>query len=343
MDASSGTILAKKNMNLRLPPASLTKLMTLYVTFEALAQGQIKVTDKVRISEKAWRRGGSRMFLKEGSHVPLQKLIEGIIVASGNDACVAMAQYIAGNETSFAQLMNQTAKRLGMKNTHFIDSTGLPKPTHYATAHDLAILTRALIRDFPQYYGWFKQKWITYNHIRQPNRNRLLWRDPSVDGLKTGHTEAAGYCLIASGVRNNTRLISVVLGTSSDKARSNDSQALLNWGFRFYKSHKLFTANTPITKARIWLAKQKYIPLGVERDLYVAIPAGEYKYLKATTQIQSKLHAPIIKGQAYGSIQVTLKGKVIANAPLISLKSDIKGGLWSRMVDHVELLFKKIF
>lgn len=343
MDANSGTIIAKKNMDGRLPPASLTKLMTLYVISEALSRGQITLDDKVRISEEAWRRGGSRMFVKEGSSVPVKLLIQGIIVASGNDACVAMAQYIAGSESSFAALMNQTAKRLGMTNTHFVDSTGLPKPAHYATPHDLAILARALIQNFPQYYSWYKQKWIKYNGIRQPNRNRLLWRDPSVDGLKTGHTQAAGYCLISSGVRNSMRLISVVMGTPSDADRSNDSQALLNWGFRFYRSHKIFSANTAIAKPRVWFAKHKYASLGVTKDLYVTTPVGQFKNIKASMQLPSKLHAPIIKGQAYGKIQITLKDKPVATTDLVALDDDPKAGLWSRAIDHIELFFKGLF
>lgn len=343
MDANSGAILAQKNMNEKLPPASLTKLMTLYVASQALAQGQIRLDEKVRVSKEAWSRGGSRMFLKEGSYVTVRELIEGIIVASGNDACVAIAQYIGGNEISFAQLMNQTAQRLGMKDSHFVDSTGLPRPGHYATAYDLALLTRALINNFPQYYGWYKQKWIRYNKIKQPNRNRLLWRDPSVDGLKTGHTDAAGYCLIASARRHNMRLISVVMGTPSDTARSNDSQSLLNWGFRYYRTYKLFNANTPVIKSRVWLAQQKEVEFGLTRDLYITVPSGQYKSIKATIKIQPKLRAPIIKGQAYGKIEINLKGKIIATAKLVALNGDARAGWFSRSIDHIELFFKNIF
>jgi D-alanyl-D-alanine carboxypeptidase (penicillin-binding protein 5/6) len=329
-------------MNEKLPPASLTKLMTLYVTSEALAQGQIQLDDKVRVSKEAWSRGDSRMFLKEGSYVTVRELIEGIIVASGNDACVAISQYIGGNEQNFVRLMNQTAKRLGMKDTHFVDSTGLPRPGHYSTAYDLALLTRALINNFPQYYGWYKQKWITYNNIKQPNRNRLLWRDPSVDGLKTGHTNAAGYCLISSAKRNGMRLISVMMGTPSDTARSNDSQALLNWGYRYYHTYKLFKANTPLTKARVYLAKQKEIELGITRDLYVTIPSGQYKFIKAKIAIQPKLKAPVIKGHTYGHIQVYLKGNLIAKVLLVALSGDPLAGWFSRSIDHIELFFKNI-
>lgn len=340
MDANSGKIIAQKNMNEQMQPASLTKLMTLYIAEEALAQGQISLTDKVRVSKVAWSTGGSRMFLKLGSHVQVQKLIQGIIVASGNDACVALAQFIAGTQNAFAKLMNMTAKRLGMTKSHFVDPTGLPRPGHVTTPHDLAVLTRHIILDYPQYYHFFSEKWIDYNHIRQPNRNRLLWRMPGVDGLKTGHTKEAGYCLIASGVQHGMRLISVVMGTPTDAARANDSQALLNWGFRFYNSHKIFSANTPITKKRIWMGNSKYVAMGLARDLFVTIPTGQYKKLKASMDIPKKLEAPIVKGQTYGNVSITLNGKVIATAPIIALTNDARGGLWTRMTDHIALWFK---
>lgn len=340
MDANTGQILAEKNMNKRMAPASLTKLMTLYITATTLAQGQINITDKVRISKAAWKTGGSRMFVKLGSHVPLQDLIEGIIVASGNDACVAVSEYIAGSQNSFAQLMNQTAAKLGMKNSHFVDATGLPRPGHYSTPYDLAILVRAIITHYPQYYHWYKQKWITWNGIKQPNRNRLLWRDTAVDGLKTGHTSEAGYCLITSGMKHGMRLISVVMGTPSDSARANDSQALLNWGFRFYNSHKLFSAGKSIATPRVWLGASNTVPMGLTQDLYVTIPMGQYNNLKANLALAPRLTAPIVKGKPYGNVVVTLGGKVIAKAPLVALASDQKGGLWSRFIDHIALFFK---
>ena len=343
MDAQSGRILAKKNMNERMQPASLTKMMTSYVISEALKQGQIRLSDQVRISKNAWSRGGSRMFLKLGSHIPVRLLIEGIIVASGNDACVAMAEYIAGNEKSFAQLMNMTAKRLGMNNTHYTDSTGLPMPGHYSTPHDIAVLTRHLINDFPEDYKWYKQKWIKFNGIKQPNRNRLLWRDPNVDGVKTGHTKAAGYCLVSSAKHDGMRLISVVMGAPSDHSRSDDSQALLNWGFRFYKTFKLFDANSTITKPRVWSGKNKYTPMGVIKPLYVTIPIGQEKGLKASVSLQPKIEAPIKKGQQCGTVDVTLYGKPLKKAPLVALQSDSKGGLWTRMTDGVAKLFHKWF
>lgn len=340
MDANSGKIIASENMNDKLEPASTTKLMTLYIAEQALAQGQIDLNDKVEVSKNAWSRGGSRMFLKLGDRVTVQSLIQGIIVASGNDACTALAEYIAGNEASFANLMNQTAARLGMTNTHYDDSTGLPRPDHYSTAYDLAVLARHVVTDFPQYYGFYKDKWISYNGIRQPNRNRLLWREPGVDGLKTGHTKAAGYCLISSGVQHGMRLISVVMGTPSDADRANDSQALLNWGFRFYKTYKLYSAEQPITSPRIYMGKTKNVGLGLQQDMYVTIPAGEYNMLKASMELQSKLKAPVTKGETYGSVNITLNGKPIATAPLIALQDDPIGGAWSRLTDRVSMFIK---
>lgn len=343
MDANSGTIIAEKNMHKKMPPASLTKLMTLYVVSQAIANKQVSLDDTVRISKEAWSRGGSRMFLKLGSHVPLADLIHGIIVASGNDACVATAQYLAGNESSFAALMNQNAARLGMKDTHYVDSTGLPKPGHYSTPYDMALLTRAIINDFPQDYSWYKQKWIKYNNIRQPNRNRLLWRDPSVDGLKTGHTQSAGYCLISSAQRNGMRLLSVVMGTPSDSSRTNDSEDLLNWGFRFYETHKLFSGYTPLASPRVWLGKNEHAQLGLTHDLYVTVPRGSYASLKAKMSINPSLKAPIAAHQVCGNISVTLHNKTIAEIPLLALQADPAGGLWTRMTDHISLFFHHLF
>src|SRR3989338_1750659 len=295
MDANTGMILAHKNMHQRMEPASLTKLMTLYVTSQALQQGQIKLTDQVRVSDKAWKTGGSRMFIKAGSSVAVKDLIDGVIVASGNDACVALAQYVGGNEATFVDMMNQTAQQLGMKDTHFFDTTGLPNPTHYTTPYDIALLARALITHFPEDYTWYNQKWITYNGIKQPNRNRLLWRDNSVDGLKTGRTDSAGYCLVASAKRGVTRFVSVVMGAPTDEARSNNSEALLNWGFRFYHTHKLYDGNQALANPRVWLGKSNTVPVGLEQPLYVTIPAGAYAHLKPSLNIATALHAPIEK------------------------------------------------
>ncbi len=342
MDANSGKIIAEKNMDEKRPPASLTKIMTLYVISNALKTGQISLNDKVRISEDAWRTGGSRMFLKEGSMASVQELIDGIIIASGNDACVALSEYVAGSETAFVQMMNQTAQQLGMTSTHFTDSTGLPHPDHYTTAHDLAKLARALINNFPQDYAWYKQKWITYNKIKQPNRNRLLWRDPSVDGIKTGHTKAAGYCLISSAKRDGMRLISVMMGTPTDSARANDSQAILNYGFRFYESHELYTANTAVSTPRVWLGKNKTVALGVNKPLYITIPRGQYQNVKATVNLPDQLKAPIEQGNTYGTLNITLNNKEITTEPLIALANDPRAGVWSRLSDHVSLFFSKM-
>jgi len=344
MDADSGIVLAEKNMNERLPPASLTKLMTAYVASAALKQGQVKLEDMVTISPKAWKMGGSRMFIQVGNQVSVKELLDGIIVASGNDACVAMAEHVAGAEDTFVQLMNQNATRLGMQNTHYTDSTGMPDPNHYSSAYDIATLTRAIIRDYPEDYAWYKQQWIHYNNIRQPNRNRLLWRDPSVDGLKTGHTEDAGYCLVSSALRNNMRLISVVLGTPSDNSRTEDSQILLNWGFRFFETHKLFSASQALDQKmqpRIWYGKNKYANLGFAQNAFVTIPVNQYKQLQANIVVEQKLKAPIIKNQPYGSVNVTLNGQPLTTIPVVALENDPKGNIFSRAWDHIAILFSK--
>lgn len=344
MDANTGEVLAQKNMNDRLQPASLTKLMTAYVSSGALRQGQIKLTDQVLISPKAWKMQGSRMFVQVGTQVSVKDLLNGIIVASGNDACVAMAEHVAGAEDVFVQLMNQNASRLGMQNTHYTDSTGMPNPDHYSTAYDIALLTRAIIKDFPEDYTWYKQKWIFYNNIRQPNRNRLLWRDASVDGLKTGHTDSAGFCLVASALRDKMRLVTVILGAPSDAVRTNDSQALLNWGYRFFETHQLFSKNQTIdskTQPRVWFGQTKYAKLGFADDAYVTIPMNQFKGLKANMVIQEKIMAPVIKGQAYGSVNVTLNGQPLTSIPVVALEGDPKGGILSQAWDHIAILFAK--
>lgn len=346
MDANTGEVLAQQNMNDRLPPASLTKLMTAYVASQALRDGQIKMNDMVTISEKAWRMSGSKMFIKVGSQVSVKDLLDGIIVASGNDSCVAMAEHIAGTEDVFVQLMNQQAARLGMQNTHYTDSTGMPNPDHYASAYDLALLTKAIIHDFPEDYKWYKQQWIIFNNIRQPNRNRLLWRDPSVDGLKTGHTDEAGFCLVASALRNNMRLISVVLGTPSDNSRTEDSAALLNWGFRFFESHKLFSAGQTLDskmQPRIWYGKDKYAKLGFPEDVYVTIPANQFKKLKANIVVDQSIKAPIVKGKTYGAVNVTLNDQPLTTIPVVALADDPQGGIITRGWDHIAILFAKWF
>lgn len=340
MDAESGAMLADKDADIKMPPASLTKIMTLYIISQSLKAGQISLDDLVTISPKAWRMKGSRMFVKVGSQVPVKDLIQGIVVQSGNDACTAMAEYVAGTEDAFADLMNQTAQKLGMKNSHFLDSTGLPNPDHYTTAHDLAILAQALAQDFPEYYGWYQQKWFTYNKIKQPNRNRLLWRDPSVDGIKTGHTDEAGYCLVSSAKRSDMRLIAVLMGAPTDSARSNESEALLNFGFRFFESHQLYAANKPLSEQRVWMGQQDNTHFGLQKDLYVTIPRGTYAQLEANMTLDSKLQAPIKQGQVYGNVDVSLHGKSIVTAPLVALEENPEGGFMHRMMDRIRLLFR---
>lgn len=343
MDAKTGTIIAQKNMNTRMAPASLTKLMSLYIVFDALKSGQIQLSNKVLISKKAWETGGSRMFVRVGTDVSVQKLIEGVIVDSGNDAVTALSQFVGGTEATFVQMMNETAKKLHMTGSHFVDATGLPVPNHYTTPHDLALLTRAIIRDFPSYYHFFDEKWLSYDHIRQPNRNRLLWWDNWVDGLKTGHTKEAGYCLITSGKQKNTRLISVVMGTPTDMARAQDSQALLDYGFRFFNTYKLYAANTPIVTPRIPLGAFAKTPMGITKSLYVTTPRGDYGKLKANVTYQKNLQAPLKKGQTYATLTVTLQGKPVASAALIALSSNPEAGLWKRSTEKLATFFHKLF
>ena len=276
IDGNTGADLASLKPDERLAPASLTKLMTAYVVFQALAEGQIDLEDQVTVSEKAWRTQGSRMFIEVGTQVRVEDLVLGMIVQSGNDASVALAEHVAGSESVFVQVMNQNAARLGMAGSNFMNTTGLPDDNHYSTARDMATLARAIINEYPQYYSWYSVKQFKYNDIEQPNRNSLLWRDESVDGMKTGRTDDAGYCLVSSAERDGMRIISVVLGTSSAKARTDGSQALLNFGFRFFETRLLYRAGETITQARIWKAEKETTPLGLPDDLYVTIPRGSF-------------------------------------------------------------------
>ncbi len=338
-EVNSGKVLASQTPDQRMAPASLTKLMTLYLTFEALQAGRVHMTDMVPISENAWKTGGSRMFVKVGDHVPLSDLIDGVIVDSGNDACMALAEYVGGSESSFVSLMNTQAGLLGMKNTHYMDCTGLPDPNHYTTPHDMTILSRDIILNFPQYYPLFAQKTFTYNKITQPNRNRLLWRDAAVDGLKTGHTDEAGYCLIASAKHNDQRLLSVVLGAPTDEARAQYTENLLNYGFRFYDTQKLYKQDEMIKKMPVYLGKTKILPIGVAHDFYLTTIVGEHP--KIDFEIQSPIKAPIKQGQKIGVITATLKGVVIKNADLIALANISQGNVLSRLWDHMRLAVRK--
>ncbi|MGA7802627.1 MAG: D-alanyl-D-alanine carboxypeptidase family protein [Gammaproteobacteria bacterium] len=339
LDYDSGQVVAQDNPDERLPPASLTKLMTAYVVFKELEAGQIHMDDKVHISEHAWRTGGSRMFVQVGSKVPLKDLLQGMITQSGNDATVALAEHVAGTGQTFAAMMNRQAQLLGMTHSHFVDATGLPHPEHYTTARDISKVARALIRDFPEYYKLYSEKKFTWNNITQYNRNKLLWRDPSVDGMKTGHTEAAGYCLVTSAKRGNMRLISVVMGTASENARVDVSEALLNYGFRFYDTHKLYDAGQPLTNARVWKGAQDKIPLGLQHTLYVTVPRGQYKNLSASMTVNDRLMAPLTKDKQYGTVQVSLGDEVLARKPLVALQNVPEGSFWQRMLDEARLYF----
>ena len=343
IDVNSGKVIASKNPDVKMPPASLTKMMTLYVISNALNQNQIHLTDEVRVSQDAWRIGGSRMFVKEGQHVPVEELLKGIIVDSGNDACVAMAEFVGSSEAGFTELMNQQAQSLGMKESNFTDSTGLPNENHYTTSQDLAILGRALIRDFPQYYHWYKQKWYTYNGIRQPNRNRLLWRDELVDGIKTGHTSEAGYCLVSSALKGDMRLLAVVLNAPSDSARAEDSQRLLNYGFRFFETHKLYKAGQSLNQTYVYKAKNPELKVGMINDQFVTIPSGQYQKLQLITKIPSNLIAPIHKGDEIGELLIKLDDKLVQKAPVYALNDIEQAGFFGRCKDSVKLAWKNLF
>ena len=340
MDAATGKILASINPDEPLAPASLTKMMTSYVVSMALKEGKIHLTDLVPISEKSWRTGGSKMFVKIGTQVPVKELMQGIIVDSGNDACVAMAEFVAGSEDAFANLMNQTAEALGMTHTHFIDSTGLPNPMHHSSADDLALLARALVYSFPEDYQWYSQKWFVYNGIRQPNRNRLLWRDASADGIKTGHTDEAGYCLVASAKRNGTRLISVVMGAPTDAARADDSQKLLDYGFRFFETHVVYQANTELAQVAVSSGARAKVRAGVLNPFVVSVIPGQFNSVKYQISLVKSLQAPVQKGDVLGETLAQINGKIIAKAPVVALESDPVGSWWQKIVNKVGSWFK---
>jgi D-alanyl-D-alanine carboxypeptidase (penicillin-binding protein 5/6) len=340
LDHNSGQTLASKNEHQRLEPASITKLMTAYASFRALRAGQISLDEEVLISEKAWRTAGSRMFIEVGTRVTIENLLQGMIVQSGNDASVALAEHLAGTEATFAQVMNQYAAELGMRDTQYQNATGLPAQDHFTSAADIARLAIAIIEEFPQYYGWYAQKEFTYNNITQRNRNALLWRDPSVDGMKTGMTDAAGYCLVSSARRDDMRLIAVVLGAKSSTARANDSQALLNYGFRFFETRLLYPAGDSVTEARVWKGDLETMDLGLQTDLYVTIPRGSYNQLESTVELPSKLIAPLDRSTRLGSVKVQLDQQTVAEANLFALNSIDEGTLWQIAKDSILLWFE---
>ncbi len=340
-DFHTGKVLAENNADAKLAPASLTKIMTVYVVFKELGNGHLHLEDMATISEKAWKTAGSRMFIELGNQVTIEDLLKGVIIQSGNDASVALAEHVAGNEATFADMMNQHAARLGMMNSHFKNSDGLPMEDHYTSARDLAILTAALIKEFPDYYRWFSQKEFTFNKITQHNRNPLLSRDESVDGVKTGFTDDAGYCLVASALREDMRLISAVMGAKSSNARASQNQTLLNYGFRFFESHRLYQGKTPLNEARIWKGASKTIPLGLAEDLYATIPRRHYNDIKAVISVDNKITAPVEEGAKLGSVKVTLKDELIADKDLIALKSVDKGNIFRRLYDGVMIMIEK--
>ena len=336
VDYATGQVLAGENIDTPVDPASITKVMTSYVIAAEMAAGKVKATDQVMMSEYAWRSGGagtdgSYSGFEVNKTAPLVEMEKGMVVQSGNDAAIALAEHVAGSEQAFAQLMNAYAKKIGMTKSHFVNPHGLTAEGHLTTARDLATLGRALIRDFPEAYSYNKIKELTVGPITQPNRNLLLWRDPSVDGIKTGHTSAAGYCLMASAKREDQRLISVVMGNSSENQRAVDSQALLNWGFRFYESHKLYDAGKSLATPKVWKGAANLVQVGVAQPLLVSTPRGKYQQLKATMDLPKSLVAPIAKGQKIGMVKVTLDGKVIAQSPLVAIEAVEQGGFFKRL------------
>ena len=340
LDFHSQQALASRNPGERVEPASLTKLMTAYLTFAAIKHKQIQPAQIVPVSERAWKAEGSRMFVEPRKPVTVDELMRGMIVQSGNDACIALAELIAGSEEKFAQQMNREAQKLGMKNTHFVNSTGLTDPQHYSTAYDLALLASAVIRDFPEFHPLYSIREYRYNNITQANRNRLLWTDPTVDGMKTGYTENAGYCLIATARRGERRLLSVVLGTASETARAAESQKLLNYGFQFYDSVKLYDKSRPVASLRIWKGSGNSVKAGFLGDFYVSPPKGQADKLKAVLESQQPLFAPIAVGQKVGTMKLTLDGKPYAEVPVVALEAVALAGVLGRGWDSIRLLFK---
>lgn len=341
MDFNSGRVLAEKDPDKRVAPASLTKIMTVYVVFRELKAGHLTLDEKVTISQNAWETGGSKMFVEVNKQVPIEDLLQGVVIQSGNDASVALAEHVAGSEQTFATMMNEQAARLGMTNTHFENSMGLPTENHYSSARDLATLAQALIKEFPEYYRWDSQKEFTYNGITQQNRNQLLWRDPSVDGIKTGFTDDAGYCMVASAKREDMRLISVVMGTASANARANESQSLINYGFRFFETHRLYEGGKALTEAKVRKGETSKLQVGLAEDVYVTAPRKHFSELKAETQLDKAIVAPINKGDTVGNLVVTLEGETIASKPLVAMDAIAQGGLFRRLYDAALGLLEK--
>jgi D-alanyl-D-alanine carboxypeptidase (penicillin-binding protein 5/6) len=340
MDSTTGQVIAESRPDEQVEPASLTKLMTAYVAFKALEDGRISLDDDAYISEKAWRTEGSRTFVEVDTRVSVQDLLRGSIIQSGNDASVALAEHIAGTEDAFVDLMNQYAAILGMTHTSYRNSTGLPAEGHYSSARDSAILARATIEEFPEYYRMYAEREFTYNDIRQSNRNTLLWRDQSVDGLKTGHTDSAGYCLVSSAVREGMRLIAVVMGMASEQARADGSLSLLSYGFRFYETRKVYTRGEQVTEARVWKGDPDTVGLGVAEDVWITAPRGYFESLSEDLTIANEILAPVEEGADYGELAVALQGETRARASLVALSAVPEAGFWTRVVDAVSLWFE---
>lgn len=343
IDARTGHVITEYNADQRLPPASLTKMMTTYIASERLKNGELSMNDMVPISEKAWRMGGSKMYVRVNTQVKMEDLMRGVIIQSGNDASIAIAEYIAGSEDAFADLMNKTAYQLGMKASHFQNATGWPAEQHFTTARDLSTLARAIIYDHPEDYELYSEKEFTYNDIRQPNRNTLLWKDATVDGIKTGHTDEAGYCLVSSAKTDDIRLIAVVMGTHSEKERASESQKLITYGFRFFETAKSYSAQTTLIEPEIWKGNANTIKLGVAEDIYLTIPRGAGKDVTAELEVPELLEAPIALGQQVGTVKLTLDGEVLSTQPLVALQSVDEGSLFTRLWHWLVLLVKGWF
>ncbi|WNO09508.1 D-alanyl-D-alanine carboxypeptidase family protein [Teredinibacter sp. KSP-S5-2] len=345
VDAKTGKVIVEHNADEQLPPASLTKMMTSYIVSEEIAAGRLSDLDLVRISDDAWRRGGaasgsSTMFLNPRTEVPVIDLLRGVIIQSGNDASIALAQHIAGSEEAFADIMNQQAAFLGMKNSHFVNATGWPAEGHITTAKDLSILATAVINDHPEHYSIYSEKYFKYNGINQPNRNKLLFTNKYVDGLKTGHTNEAGFCLVASAKQDDMRLVSVVMGTNSEKVRAAESQRLLAYGFRYYETHQLYGSDDTVDTVKVWAGTQDQLALGVKKPLVMTIPKGSYKSLDAKTHVDSVIKAPITEGQVLGKLVVSLDDEVIAQSDLVAMNGVTEAGIFSRLIDNIVLMFQ---
>jgi len=342
MEPKSGHVIMENNSSERLPPASLTKMMTAYIVERELDEGRIAMGDMVPISVTAWQTGGSRTFVREGTSVTVEDLLRGVVIQSGNDASVALAEFVAGSEGAFVDIMNQQAELLGMTNTNFENATGLPSPNHYSTAQDLALLAQATINDYPETYPIYAEKQFTFNNIRQPNRNSLLWRDNSVDGLKTGHTEEAGYCLVASAKRDDTRFIAVVMGARSAESRSQEVQKMLNYGFRYYQSERLFSAGQELIESPVWGGAANTLPVGVLEDVHVTISRGARNQLESVIDLDSVVKAPVSAGDELGRIRVSYQGEVLVDQPVLALVDVPDGGFFKRIWDAVKLFFVQL-